>query len=183
MTGRGTVALCVKRIWLPSDFVVPPPSVHYAFISMHACTIASASARINACVCCLMRGQGILCKSCITSHVCIRLKRVTQRIKSRSAFPLESANEVLPVFYSSLQGCTLLCNDHQTRARMLGTHQSSCYPINAPHFWVYCRRRAFPPQFTPLSDSDLIPLASCSVAKLEFMTVQWGSSKQPRVQN
>lgn len=38
------------------------------------------------CVCCLMCGQGISCKSCITSHVCIRLKRVTQRIKSRSAF-------------------------------------------------------------------------------------------------
>lgn len=86
MRGRGTVALCVKRIWLPADFVVPPPSVHWAFISVHACTIANASARTNARMCCLMRGQGILCESCINSHVCIRLKRVTQRIKSRSAF-------------------------------------------------------------------------------------------------
>lgn len=31
--------------------------------------------------------------------------------------------------------------------------QSSYYPINAPHFWVYDQRCAFTPQFSPLSKS------------------------------
>lgn len=31
--------------------------------------------------------------------------------------------------------------------------QSSYYPINAPHFWVYDQQCAFTPQFSPLSKS------------------------------
>lgn len=31
--------------------------------------------------------------------------------------------------------------------------QSSYYPINAPHFWVYDEQCAFTPQFSPLSKS------------------------------
>lgn len=65
------------------------------------------------------------------------------------------------------------------KGKNAGRFQSSYYPINAPHFWVYRQQRAFPPQFTPLCDSDYIPFLrpSCPVSKLIFEAVWWGLSE------
>lgn len=65
------------------------------------------------------------------------------------------------------------------KGKNAGSSQSSYYPINAPHFWLYPQQCAFPPQFTPLCDSDYIPILrpSCPVSKLIFEAVWWGLSE------
>lgn len=65
------------------------------------------------------------------------------------------------------------------KGKNVGHFQSSDYPINTAHFWVYHQQCAFPPQFTPLSFSDNIPIfrPSCRVSKLICNTAQWGLSK------
>lgn len=65
------------------------------------------------------------------------------------------------------------------KGKNVGHFQSSDHSINAAHFWVYHQQCAFPPQFTPLSVSDNIPIfrPSCRVSKLVCKTAQWGPSK------
>lgn len=52
--------------------------------------------------------------------------------------------------------------------------QSSYYPINAPHFWVYDLQCAFTPQFTPLSKSASGPTIGCELKTAEL---EWSPQK------
>lgn len=96
--------------------------------------------------------------------------------------PLESTMKYSTILFN-ITGMHTFMYRFPNKGKNAGHLQSSYYPINAPHFWVYRQQCAFPPQFTPLSDSDNIPILcpSCPVSKLIFKTAQWGPSKQPYI--
>lgn len=58
----------------------------------------------------------------------------------------------IPLSYV-LAGMHTLKLHSPNKGKNAGHLQSSHYPINAPHFWVYLQWCAFPPEFTSLSDS------------------------------
>lgn len=83
--------------------------------------------------------------------------------------PLESTMKYSTILFN-IAGMHTFMYRFPNKGKNAGHLQSSYYPINAPHFWVYRQQCAFPPQFTPLSDSDNIPILcpSCPVSKLIF---------------
>lgn len=76
-------------------------------------------------------------------------------------------------YFSNITGMHMFKDQFPNKGKNANYSQSSYYPINAPHFWVYDLQRAFTPQFTPLSKS-----ASGPTVGSELKTAELESSPQ-----
>lgn len=70
---------------------------------------------------------------------------------------LESTVKYSNILFN-IEGMRTFMYRFPNKGKNVGNFQSSDHPINAAHFWVYRQQCAFPPQSTPLSVSDNIPI-------------------------